>query len=191
MGWMGNKIALNNAFNRQYEIPFIYHTGVNKNYNAVLAIYPDKNISIIGLSNINSMEFTKEALNIILSNIIKKPYKPGTSVEIFERTTLLIVLILLTARLFYNLYRWKKYGFRIGLTKKSFAVTRLLAGLMLSLIPLFIPAMNNISLSVLPSWIPDFGYGLIIGSGLGLFSSIIRFEGTYAKKYYKAMQLAH
>ena len=189
MGWMGNKIAFNSAFNRQYEIPFIYHTGLNKNYNAVLAIYPDKNISIVVLSNINSMEFSKEAMNIILSGTINKPYKSGYSMEILERTALLIVLILLTAGLFYNIYRWKKFNFRIGLTTKPAAVIRLVAGLMLSIIPLFIiPRMNNISLSSLLSWIPDFGYGLIIASGVGFISSIIRFEATFAKNYKKEMQ---
>ncbi len=182
MGWMGNKITFNRNFDRQFGISFFYHTGLAMNCNAVLAIYPEKNIAIVVLSNINSMEFSKEAMSIILSSTIDKTYIAESSMEIAVRTALLIVLTLLAAGLFYNIFLWSKYGFRIGVSTNLISIMRLIGGLVLSIIPLFIiPSMNNISLFSLLSWIPDFGYGLIIAVVMGVISSIVRYEATFAK----------
>ena len=182
MGWMGNKIVYNSDFNRQHDFPFIYHTGVNENYNSVLAIYPERKICIVVLSNINSLEFSKEAMNSILSTITNKPYTSGSSIEIIERNLLLPAIMLLAAGLFYNIYRWKKYGFRFGLTARLSAIIRLASGLTFAIVILFvIPGMNNISLSSLISYVPDFGFGLMVLATLGSLSSIVRYEGTYSK----------
>ena len=184
MGWMGNHIKYIEAFGRKYKLPFIYHTGAFENYNAVLAIYPDQKTNIIVLSNINSLEFSLEALKTTLVAMNNDSYIPGSSTEYLSRNILIIVFIMLTSGLLYNIRRWKKYHFKIGVTSQSSALIRLFTGLLLSIAPLFIiPQVNNISLNNLADYFPDFAYGLIVLSCIGIINSLIRNQVSYAKKH--------
>jgi CubicO group peptidase (beta-lactamase class C family) len=184
MGWMGNGISFNNRFNQQFQLPFFYHTGLNENYTAALAIYPEKNVCIVSLANINCLEFSQEAMNIMLAQVINKPYTPKYSSEMFQRRTLLAMIILLALGLLYNYYRWRTYKFKFGITTNSFPIIRLLAGILLSILPLYIiPTINKISFADLFQYVPDAAVGLILCSILGIFSSLIRNMGTYSKNY--------
>ena len=91
---------------------------------------------------------------------------------------------MLTAGLLYNIHRWKKYHFKIGVTYQSSVLIRLFTGLLLSIAPLFvIPQMNNISLNKMADYFPDFAYGLIVLSCIGIINSLIRYQVSYAKKH--------
>lgn len=184
MGWMGNEIDYNSYFNRQFKLPFFYHTGLNENYNAALAIYPEKNIGIVSLANINSLEFSKEAINIMLAQVINKPYAQKYSSEMFQRRAVLAVIILLTSGLLYNCYRWRKYKFKFGFDTRLFPIIRLFAGVLLSILPLYIfPTINKISFADLFPYQPDAVVGIILCSILGISSSLIRNMGSYSKNY--------
>ncbi len=184
MGWMGNHIKYIEAFDRKYKLSFIYHTGAVENYNAVLAIYPDQKTNVIVLSNISSLEFSLEAMKTILVAMNNDSYAPGSSTEYLLRNIFIIVFIMLTAGLLYDISRWKKYHFKIGVTSQSGAIIRLFTGLFLSIAPLFIiPQMNNISLNKMADYFPDFAYGLIVLSCIGIINSLIRYQVSYAKKH--------
>ena len=184
MGWMGNHIKYIEAFDRKYRLSFIYHTGAVENYNAVLAIYPDQKTNIIVLSNISSLEFSLEALKTTLVAMNNDSYVPGNLTEYLLRNIFIIVFIMLTAGLLYNIHRWKKYHFKIGVTSQSSALIRLFTGLLLSIAPLFIiPKINNISLNKMADYFPDFAYGLIVLSCIGIINSLIRYQVAYAKKH--------
>lgn len=183
MGWMGNHIKYIEPFDRKYKLSFIYHTGAVENYNAVLALYPDHKTNIIVLSNINSLEFSLEALKTTLVAMNNDSYVPGSSNEYLLRNIFIIVFIMLTASLLYNIHRWKKYHFKIGVTSQSSALIHLFTGLLLSIAALFIiPQMNNISLNKMADYFPDFAYGSIVLSCIGIINSLIRYQVFYAKK---------
>ncbi len=110
-------------------------------------------------------------------------YVPGSSTEYLIRNIFIIVFIMLIAGLLYNIHQWKKYHFKMGVTSQSSALIRLFTGLLLSIAPLFfIPQLNNISLNKLADYFPDFAYGIIVLSCIGIINSLIRYEGSYAKK---------
>lgn len=182
MGWMGNEIDYNSYFNRQFQLPFFYHTGLNENYNAALAIYPEKNVCIVSLANINSLEFSQAAMNIMLAQVINKPYTQKYSSEMFQRRAVLAMIILLALGLLYNCYRWRKYKFKFGFNAKLFPIIRLFAGVLLSILPLYIfPTINKISFVDLFPYQPDAVVGIILCSILGISSSLIRNMGSYSK----------
>ena len=183
MGWMGNHIKYIEEFDKKYRYSFVYHTGAVESYNAVLALYPDQKTNIIVLSNISSMEFSLEALKTILVAVNNGSYVSGNLTEYPLRNILIVVFVMLTAGLLYNIHRWKKFHFQIGVAYGSPALIRLFAGLLLSIAPLFvIPQMNNISLGKMADYFPDFAYGLIVLSCMGIINSIIRYQVAFAKK---------
>jgi len=190
MGWMGNHIRYIEAFDRKYRLSFIYHTGAVENYNAVLAIYPDHKTNIIVLSNISSLEFSLEAMKTILVAMNNGSYASGSSTEYLVRNTFIVVFVMLTAGLLYNIHQWKKYNFKIGVTSRLSALIRLFTGLLLSIAPLFIiPQVNNISINNLADYFPDFAYGLIVLSCMGIINSLIRYQVYYGKSVRKFQPL--
>lgn len=172
MGWM-NSI--------KDSVRIISHTGLNENYAASLNMCPDLDLGWVVLCNVNSPEFCSRVDHLILSMITGRHEDESYSVERFFRNGLSILVLVLFARLIYNLSRWKKSGFRIGFNTSYLRFSVLISGIILSTFPMIaFSKMAGINISDMLRFSPDFGWGLILTAVLGTACSLSGYFGTYS-----------
>lgn len=175
MGWM------NLNYNK---IDMLIHTGLVENFSAVLSFSPDSRIGVVVLSNINSLEFCSLVQSSIIDMIAQKPFFEPFSMELLLRwlpdTLALLTLLLLIQ----NIYRWKKYGLRMGFLLKASTISRLVFGIALSLLCIFlIRKTYGISIFSVTDFAPDIVWGVLLIAIFGISSSFIRYFGTFAKMH--------
>lgn len=179
MGWMTNDIAFNAKFKKQFDIPFTYHIGSVNNYISSIGIYPKEGVTISVLANSNGFEFTKEALNVILASANRGKYQYVFSNEkLFKKGILIIAIIIFTVFLV-NLKRWNSHKFKFNLTFNIYSSIRLFIGLIISIGVLFVSKfLYDIQFSLLIVALPDYAYGFLFISIVGILSSLVRYFGT-------------
>ncbi len=165
-------------------IDMLIHTGLDENFSSVLSFSPDTKIGVVVLSNINSLEFCSLAQSSIIDMLAQKPFFQPFSMELALRwipDTLAIFTLLL---LFFNFYRWKKYGLNLGLLFKVSATLRLILGIALSLLCIFlIRKTYGISIFSVINFEPDIVWGVLLIAIFGTLSSFTRYFGAYAKEH--------
>lgn len=161
----------------------ILHTGLDENYSAILAFYPELNTGIVVLCNINSLEFCT-MVQIGLSDMLAgKDYFEPPSLDLILRYGSSGLMILTILLLIPALLRWKKYAFKPGLVRGILPWIGLIAGSVLSIIPLIAVRINyNIPLPSIIDFQPDIAWALIITAICGTAASLIWHFGTCAKR---------
>lgn len=174
MGW--TEITYN-------DIKMLLHTGLDENYSAILAIYPEYRMGVAVLCNINSLEFSSLVQSSTIDLLVGKPFmEPPFSLDILLRWGTAIILLFTIALLILNFFRWKKYNFKTGFLLKFLPVLRLLLGIFLSIgILVLVRVTYNIPLASMVDFQPDIAWALILTALLGTVSSVIRYLGTSAK----------
>jgi len=175
MGW--GKIKYNG-------FDMLIHTGLDENYSSVLSFSPESKIGVVVLSNINSLEFCSLAQSSIIDMLAQKSFFQPFSMELALRwipDSLAIFTLLL---LFLNFYRWKKYGLNMGFLFKVTATLRLILGIALSLLCIWlIQKTYGISILAVINFEPDIVWGVLLIAFFGTLSSFARYFGTYAKEH--------
>jgi CubicO group peptidase (beta-lactamase class C family) len=174
MGWF-------NTFKDSLRI--VRHTGLVENFASSLNMYPDLDLGWVVLCNVNSSEFC-DKVDLEIQSIMLNEIKQGSpSFEKPVRWIISILSIVLLAALIINLARWKKAGFRFGFDTKTFPFVLLIAGIVLSAMPLIIVSkMFGIFISDMIRFSPDLGWGLIMIAVFGIAGSLARYFGLHSVK---------
>ena len=162
----------------------IRHTGLTRNYAAMINIFPNQNQAIVILTNTNSMFAVRnlvDGTSRILNNQEKIEYTPT---EIYFHYLVGLILLFSVFNFGRRIYAWKKIGFTIHFSKHPKLIAILSLGLAFSLIWVFlIPVFANIPLSALLKLQPDMGYTILLSAVLGSFSAIVNY---FIKSSYRA-----
>lgn len=173
MGW----ISMNNN-----GVDMLFHTGLDENYSSILTFCPDNKLGVIVLSNVNSFEFCSFVQSSIIDMIANKPFFESFSLEIIMRWVPGILVIVTIILLLFNIFRWKKYSFKIGIILMPIPLLRLIFGIVLSLAGIIlIHKIYNISVFTVRNFQPDIVWCLILVLVFGIISSFLRHFGTYSK----------
>lgn len=164
-------------------VRMIVHPGLNENFSSLIAFYPEKNIGIAIVTNINSIEFCSKVNNAFTDMVAGKPITATTSTELKMRWGFYIFAIITVVLLCVNLLRWKRYNFRTGIILKAIPLARFVAGLAISTIPVIaIGIVFNIPVRSALDFQPDIIWSAIIILVSGIISSLARYFGTFARK---------
>jgi CubicO group peptidase (beta-lactamase class C family) len=173
MGWM--KFMNNNK-------EMLIHTGLDENYSAIMAVCPNERLGIVVLSNINSLQFCSLAYESVINTLENKPFPEQFSFELFLRLLPGSLAVLALVLLLFNLYRWKKYSFKIGIILKPLPILRFIIGIALSIAGiLLVQKYYSISVFSVINYQPDIVMSFILIFLFGSVSSIVRHLGTYSK----------
>ncbi len=173
MGWTA--LTYNN-------VKMILHTGLNENYSAIIAFYPDYKTGIAVLCNINSLEFCSLVQSATADMLAGKPFNEPMSLDLILRYGTLVLVLLTLTMLVTNFLRWKKYGFHTGPASGVKPWMRLIPGIFFSLMPVILLIKTyQISLGSIIDFQPDIAWGIILTAIFGIASSLMRFFGTYSK----------
>ncbi len=154
----------------------IRHTGLTRNYAAMINIFPNENQAIVILTNTNSMYAARnlvDGTSRILNNQKKVDYLPY---EIYFHYLVGLILFSSVFNLGRRIYSWKKIGFSIYFSKSPQLIAALSLSLFFSQIWFFvIPHFANIPFSAMLKLQPDMGYTILLTAILGILNSIIKY----------------
>ncbi len=156
---------------------YMSHLGLNEDYSTAMGFCKADQLCIVVLSNINSFEFCNEVQQTVFAGIAGHSHtSPRFSPELLKRYFVSGALLFVLLGLFYNAHRWRKYGYGITWHLSFVSLLRLIIGVAASFaFPVLIPLLNNLSLALLISFQPDFGYGVIAIAALGSVSAFLRY----------------
>lgn len=173
MGW----IRMN--YNKK---DIIIHTGLDENYSAILSICPEYGLGIVAVCNVNSLEFCSMAQTSVMDILGGKPSPNQHSFELILRRLTGFFAILAISLSVLNLFRWKKYYYKIGFIFKPLPLLRLICGIGLSVAGIIlVRKYYTISIFSVFNFQPDIVLGFILILIFGIVSSFTRYFGTYSK----------
>lgn len=154
----------------------VRHSGLSRNYSSMINILPEQNYGIAILTNINSFFATRKLMDGIIRRLNRQESVTYTPYEMYFRYLILGILVWSLVDLSLKSRRWYRQRLRFYFSARPKHIITLIGGLLLAISWLFIiPYFANIPLSKMPELQPDLGYGLIVGSILGVFSTLIQY----------------
>lgn len=154
----------------------IRHTGLTRNYAAMINIFPAQNQAIVILTNTNSMYAARnlvDGTSRILNHQEKIEYPPN---EIYFHYLVGFFLLFSIFNFVRRFFSWKKIGFSFSFSKKIKWIVSLVLGLVFSLIWIFvIPIFANLPILAMLKLMPDMGYTILIGAVLGSLTTLMNY----------------
>ena len=154
----------------------VRHSGLTRNYGAMMNILPNEHYGIVILTNINSFSAARNLMDGVMRRLNNQEKESPPPYEMYLRYGLLALLVWNLLEFILRLNKWRKQGFIAYFSTNSKVIVRLVFGIAFAVIWIIVvPIFADLPMAAMPLMQPDLGYGLIGGAIVGVCSALVQY----------------